>query len=524
MSLPAPSVLGQFRRSPLVFFGFLLLVLAAVYKASEYILTNDNTGLLFVLGAFLAGAVLLATLNNWRHGLYIFLIWLLFEDLVRKFLGNNMMIYFAKDVLVVVVYLSFFLDYRRKAVRTFRAPFLLPLLVFIWFGVMQVFNPASTGLAYGLLGLKLYFYYIPLFLVGYALLDSEDDLRRFFFVNLFLAAVIGGLGIAQSMFGHTFLNPEHPAEDIRGLSQLYRISPLTGTLIYRPTSVFVSDGRFSYYMILTWLLAFGLSGYLLLRSRRGRLLTSLALALISVAVVLSGSRGALLWTFGSALVCAAAFLWSAPWRQGHALRIVRALQRALLVGGLAFVTLLAVYPEALMSRVAFYSETLSMDSPSSELVWRTRDYPLRNFLAAFDDPRWPYGHGIGTASLGIQYITRILGVPSIGIGVENGFGTLVVEMGIVGLLLWLVLSTAVVFQAWRVVQKLRGSPWFPMGFVIFWFAALLLFPFTYTSMVHYQNFVLNAFFWLLLGILFRLPHIALHAQTSATGGKAFRVR
>jgi len=36
-----------------------------------------------------------------------FLAWLLFEDFARKFLGNNMVIYFAKDFLAAVVYFSF---------------------------------------------------------------------------------------------------------------------------------------------------------------------------------------------------------------------------------------------------------------------------------------------------------------------------------------------------------------------------------------------------------------------------------
>ena len=40
------------------------------------------------------------TLRDWRNGFYVFLVWLLFEDLVRKFLGNNLAIYFGKDVLV----------------------------------------------------------------------------------------------------------------------------------------------------------------------------------------------------------------------------------------------------------------------------------------------------------------------------------------------------------------------------------------------------------------------------------------
>jgi O-antigen ligase len=98
------------------------------------------------------------------------------------------------------------------------------------------------------------------------------------------------------------------------------------------------------------------------------------------------------------------------------------------------------------------------------------------------------------------------------IGVESGFGTLIVEMGIGGLILWLIMSVAILFSAWKVVKKLKGSPWFPLGFVIFWYAAFLLFPATYGGMVAYEDFLLNAYFWLLLGFLFRLPTIALSTQ------------
>jgi hypothetical protein len=68
-----------------------------------------------------------------------------------------------------------------------------------------------------------------------------------------------------------------------------------------------------------------------------------------------------------------------------------------------------------------------------------------------------------------------------------------------------------------VVRKLKGSPWFPLGFMIFWYAFLLLLPFTFQGMQAYQDFVLNAYLWLLLGILFRLPKLAQAAQlTHAT--------
>jgi hypothetical protein len=507
---------GSFRRSPLVVLGFLIFFVVAAYKSANYVIAGDMTGLAFVALAFAGCAFVVAILNSWRNGLYFFLTWLLFEDFARKYLGNNMAIYFAKDVLAAIVYLSFFLAYRRKEITPFRPPFLVPLLLLVWFGVMQVFNPASTNLMYGVLGLKLFFYYVPLLFVGYALLNSEAELRHFFFVNMILALIIVSLGIAQAIIGHTFLNPEIVAQDIRELSNLYRVSPISGLTMYRPTSVFVSTGRFGNFLLVTWLLVFGFSGYLLLRHKRGRALAFVALALTAAGLALCSSRGVVMWSAGSTIAGVLAFIWGAPWRQREVLRVVRAIQRAALGIALGLGLLFFIFPEALLSRVAFYQETLSPSSSASELQSRTWDYPLRNFLGAFGYDRWPYGYGIGTTSLGTQYVARIFNAKPPVIGVESGFGTLVIEMGIGGLVLWFVMGLAILFSAWRVVKKLRGSPWFPLAFVIFWYAGLLLFPITFNGMQAYEDFVLNAYLWLLLGILFRLPTLAVSSQYAVT--------
>ena len=503
------------RRSLLNTIGLFFVLCFSAYKAADYVIAGDMTGLAMVAMAFVGGAIVIAILQNWRNGLYFFLTWLLFEDFARKYLGNNMAIFFAKDVLAAVVYLSFFLAYRRKEVISFRPPFLIPILIFVWFGVLQVFNPASTHIVYGLLGLKLFFYYIPLLLVGYGLLNSEAQLRRFFFINIVLALIIASLGVAQAIIGHTFLNPAVAADDLRELSTLYRVSPISGLTMYRPTSVFVSTGRFGNFLLVTWLLVFGFSGYLLLRHKRGRTLAFIALVLTVAALALCSSRGVVLWTVGSSVVGIFAFVWGAPWRQREVLRVLRTGQRAALGVVLGIGLLFFVFPDALLSRVAFFQETLSPSSTASELQHRTWDYPLANFVGAFNYERWPYGYGIGTTSLGTQYVARIFGAKPPVVGVESGFGTLVVEMGIGGLLLWFVMSSAILISAWRVVKQLKGTPWFPLAFVIFWYAGLLLIPITFNGIQAYEDFVLNAYFWLLLGILFRLPTLAVSAQFAA---------
>jgi hypothetical protein len=72
-------------------------------------------------------------------------------------------------------------------------------------------------------------------------------------------------------------------------------------------------------------------------------------------------------------------------------------------------------------------------SSKSELQHRTWEYPLQSFLGAFNYDRWPYGYGTGTSSLGVQYVAKIFHRAPMGIGVESGFGSVVLEMGIGGL-------------------------------------------------------------------------------------------
>jgi hypothetical protein len=504
---------GDSSRKLLVAFVFVLIFVVAAYEFSELVLAGDLMGFAYV-GLLAVGSVfVIAILNNWRNGVYLFFSWLLFEDLARKYLGNNMAIYFAKDVLVAVVYLSFIIAVRRKkTIKIVRPPFFVAVMLLVWFGIMQMFNPASSTIVYGILGVKLFFWYIPLYFVGYALLNSEADLRRFFRFNAWLALIITGLGVAQSIIGPSFLNPARPAEEIRELSTLYRVSPITGLSSYRAPSVFVSTGRYGNYLLIAWVLILAFTGYLLLRHRRGRNIAFISLAVVYAAVILSGSRGVFLWTAGEALVIIAAFLWGAPWRQREVIRVFRSVQRAAMAIGLAVAALFFVFPDALFARLAIYSETLTPGSSASELQTRTWDYPLANFLGAFNYDRWPYGFGIGTSSLGVQYVAKIFHGTPMGVGVESGFGALVVEMGIGGLILWLVMSIAILVSAWKVVKKLKGTPWFPIAFAIFFYAFVLLLPITFTSMVAYEDFVINAYFWTLLGILFRLPSLALSAQ------------
>src|SRR5260370_20797522 len=106
-------------------------------------------------------------------------------------------------------------------------------------------------------------------LLGYAMLEHPKDLERFLVVNVLAGIVIAGLGIAQSVLGVSFLTPEDSASELYTLSHVVRISPVTHQEVLATSSVFVSAGRFSMYLILLWIMAMGAQGYLLLARRSG---------------------------------------------------------------------------------------------------------------------------------------------------------------------------------------------------------------------------------------------------------------
>jgi hypothetical protein len=495
--------------------GLFVLGLWLAWEIGGKIATGDLRSLEFAVMGVVAGAVVVAILRNWRSGFYLFFIWMLFEDLPRKYLGNGTLLFFGKDILVAFVYIALFIEIRRGHEKTFRPPFLLFLSLFIWLGAAQVFNQNSPSILYGLLGFKLYFYYVPLLYVGYALIRSDADLRKFLVVSTSLAAVIAALGIAQAVLGNSFLNPAHLAPELEDLGNLQKSSPLSNQAFSLPDSIFVSSGRFGQFLIVAFILALGTVGYLFLAGQRSRKPVFVGIGTLGVAALLSGSRGVVLYVAASALILAAASLWGAPWRWKQAHRLLRAIRRSFIIAALGLTALLLLFPDEAGSRIAFYTETLSPKSSAYELGNRSWDYPINNFLQTFDAPNWVLGNGIGTASLGTQYVAKLLGEPPLHLWIEEGYGQLIVEMGLIAPFFWILWAAAVVYYCWKVVRRLRQTRFFPIGFAIFWYAFLMLFPFTFAGLASYQNFVCNIYLWLLIGVLFRLPDLLANPATPA---------
>ncbi|MGH9574626.1 MAG: hypothetical protein ACRD40_13990 [Candidatus Acidiferrales bacterium] len=487
--------------------GLLLFALLAGWQIAGIIAANDMRKLFFVAIAIAGCAAAIAILNNWRRGFYLFFVWMIFEDLVRKYTGNNLFLFFGKDILLALIYVSFFAAVRRKREKVFRPPFVLFLSMFFWLGVIQIFNQNSPSILYGLLGIKMYFYYAPLMFIGYSLVRNDEQLKKFLVLNAVLAIVVSSIGIIQSVVGNSFLNPTNLAPDLQELGNLQKVTA-SGQAFNLPDSVFVSTGRYAAYLAVAFSVTMGAAGFLLLYRKKNRKLMFIALGLIGVAALMSGSRGTFVTILMTAGLLSVGFIWGAPWRSRRANQMLKAIRRTVFAVAAALVLMIFLFPKQAGARLEFYTDTLSPNSSDYQLGFRSWDYPLQNLLKAFDDPNWIWGNGIGTAALGTQYVQKIVGKAGLPAWVEEGFGTMIVEMGILAPFLWIFWSASLLYFAWKVARELRQTRFFPIALSITWYCFVLLFLWTWGGLDSYENYTCNIFLWLLVGVLFALPDIA----------------
>jgi len=488
--------------------GCVLIVAAALIA-----IRMGNTQLAFfsVLGCLAVTSFV--AFSDWRAGVLLLIAWLTVEDLIRKYMGNNMVIYFFKDIIYLVTLFAFTLASFRRGRQPFNPPFLKPLVSFLIFAAVQTFNPNTPSPLYGLLGFRMNFFYLPLLWVGFHVWEMPPDLGRFWVFCLTVGTAVAVLGIIQGIVGLDFLNPPTLAEEIRPLAYLIREAPISGYKVPRPCSVFVSDGRFGHFMLLCLTLGLGMSIALWLtplwrnwlsRWQQGAIL--IGTGVCAAALFMVGSRGG--FVFGSLTVLVLLLInrWQTTlqyvrrqWRK--ALPIVS------VALGVAFLVVTVIAPEALKARWAFYWETLSPWSPRSELFDRIFRYHPQNFMGAFLSPYALFGQGFGTNSLGIQYLRKFTDVLLPFVIVESGLGNIVAEVGIIGLMLWLLWCFSVTIWAWQLTFQLRDTPFASIAACIAWYATVKVLGPLWGGMAGFQEFIGNAFLWLLLGILGRLPYL-----------------
>jgi hypothetical protein len=479
--------------------GTAVLVGALVSRGLRIPLLGDVPAVALLLVVLFACAFPLL-LGRWRLLTGIFFGWLIVEDLVRKLAGNDLRVYFVKDAIFVLLVASLFLDREtrgiwRKAVGEAR-PWLYALAA--WAVIASV-RSGFEDWRVPVLGLRLYFLYAPFVIVGYLFAVHPDGSRRLLLGLSALGAAASSLGIVQSIVGAGFLAPTVATPGLNLLNNVR--GTLASGPVVRPTGPFVSSGRFATMAVLT----VGVSlAAVLVTNGRSRWFAGACAALGAGGVWVSGGRGPAVAAAALAVSALVAPVFS---RGGSRARSALVVAAAVVTG----LTVLAVaVPGLFGNRLVWYTQTLD---PRTSDEWSFRWNLGTGAIFAGIRAGGPLGQGTGSESLGQQYLYRGQDADLTNLYVvEGGFGSVAVEMGFVGLVLWVAWVLAWLRRGWRSVVSARGTPLGAAGLVIWmWILYFLVFWF-FGGLSAFQDYLANSYFWLLSGVVFALRTLAVRSE------------
>ena len=461
--------------------------------------------------ALFAAVLILAALpllvGRWMLTLGIFLVWLIVEDLVRKLAGNNLAVYFVKDLIYFVLLFALFTSASvQRAWRRATGQTRLFLYALVCWAVIMAVPTGLDDWRLPLVGLRLDFLYVPLVVAGYLLVQPISKLRP----RLVALSVLGGaasaVGIAQAILGPGFLAPPEPTP---GLINIDLVRGLAGSApVLRPTGTFVDPGRFASVAVLA--LAVGLAALLIVKgSRRVVVLASVLAA--AGAVWVSGGRTS--FVVGACLVALGTI--ASAFGERHP-----ALGRAGMVAalGLGAVFLIsALVPDLFTSRLDWYRQTLDPRSSDSEWSFRWDSYGGATQRGI--EIGGLIGQGTGSESLGKQYLySDSEGAPVGSYQVEGGYASIAVEWGAVGLALWTLWTLAWLYRQWRCIRAAPSGQLRAFGLVLFGWMIFFLVVGFFGGLQGYQNYIPNAYFWLLSGVIFGLPQLAASSEEKLPQG------
>jgi len=177
----------------------------------------------------------------------------------------------------------------------------------------------------------------------------------------------------------------------------------------------------------------------------------------------------------------------------------------------------ALVPDLFTSRLDWYLQTL--DPRSSENEWSFRWDAYGGDTRRGIDIGGLVGQGTGRESLGKQYLYGgPEGTPAGLYQVEGGYASIAVEWGAVGLALWSLWTLAWLYRQWRCIRATPSGPLRAMGVVLWgWMIFFLIIGF-FGGLQGFQNYVPNAYFWLLSGVIFGLPQLAASSEEKLPQG------
>ena len=416
----------------------------------------------------------LAAVSVWRMGVGVLLIWFAIVDLLRKMLSGTTILLAVTDVLVLVIYVTFFLRYpggrplHRRIGTGLPWPVWVAGALFVGIVIVEAVNPSIPVLFVGLVGLRSYVFYIPAALLGRFLIRSDDEIPHIYRFLLWLSIPLILLAWAQAIID--------PAKLAQALLSMDSNVHSFGTFEFRLIpSTFASSKRFGRYLLIVYPILYGLALYL----GKSRSVRFGLFGMFMSAALISGSRDAVMLLLVFHVLM---YLLLAPNLRRKMVFILVAASAVLFVWN----TFLNFDQTTITEQNYRLRSVFSNQSDWGQRVrWYLVD-PVTTLREQYTASEIFWGTGAGTYGSetgllgGLDY-ARTLGL-SRAVGSEgdegmNTFGVadagmtrLLVELGVPGFAAFLCLYSFLLFALWRRTIFTRGDPLFPLA------AALLFVP------------------------------------------------
>lgn len=419
--------------------GPVAIVLAAV---------GATAGLRVQLALFGASVLLwLAVVADWKQVVFFVLLWLLIEALPRRYLIDEPALTLAKDALLGLAYAKALWSLHRSGgfsmIRLHPLLWTVLLMLSSWV-IVQLFNPLLPSLYLGLLGLRAWLWWLPLLLLAPLCFHSKDELFAFVRRYVSLSIPLCLLGGIQLFVGRDhILNRNYLDFEIT-----YEFPVSVGVNLVRAISTFASNGIFAQYLFFIIFLTFVL---LQAKSAQIGLLQRTAL-MIALPVGLVSNAG-------STVPMLAGILLPTMMVVGGGLRgTARALLPLALFAAVAGAALYVISPAMIRSATARIVSPLAAPRSGMDHSMNALDRAERAMEAVLLGLNTaPLGHGVGSASLGAQYVLGGRQRASELAPIEGGFARIAWETGVVGLLVFLLLEGFILWQLLRQWCSLRDQ-------------------------------------------------------------------
>ena len=477
--------------------GSALLTGAAIILSAVAILSGS-----FWMPAALFGAACVYCLvfRNWKWGILGLLAYLPFSGIPALLLYPAPgIVVLLKDLLFVIpAYLAFVLGAApKRRGRSFFFPgapvaLICALAVVVCLGLL---NPSLLSPMVGLIGVKVWLFYVPLYFLGYHLVESKASLVRLLRTILWvgmLSVLIGLLETVLLYTGHSDAVYGALGPAAQAATQEFAGFVVGGgqTLVRIPgTFTFVTQ----YWAFLFGMLAIGFSVWAASERQGERLrgIYPVFVAMITVAALTSGARAAMVMVPAFYLLVMAVGL---GWRSS--LRSV-----LLIAGAIAVViTLLGTTARDLFrfvgAVVAVYSGT------EGGIAQET----VRVFASS-----WLMGLGTGMSTGPARYAFAG-GDPTGSLASFEGYYTkTIAELGILGIVVVVALLSRILFLGYRAFRQLRDGVLRVVGGCLFVYMILEVLSLVKGAAALDLD-PSNIYFWLFGGVLMKLPSLELSQE------------